>query len=98
MLGHLALLSAALVQPAPLPRRAVLAGAAAAASSTLFVSRAVATDELTYTVVTPPSDPASPTPQRSQRVSVDYTLWIDGFDGKKQIDSTKGSALPRMLL
>tara|TARA_B110001452_G_scaffold255917_1_gene248781 strand:- start:551 stop:1099 length:549 start_codon:yes stop_codon:yes gene_type:complete len=89
--------ASALVQPAPLPRRAVLAGAGAAAASQLLVRPAIAADELSYTVVTPPTDPSSPTPQRAQRVVVDYTLWLDAFNGKKQIDTSKGSAIPPKL-
>lgn len=44
----------------------------------------------------PPTDPLSPTPQRAQKVAVDYTLWIGGFD-KKQIDSSRGSTFPPRL-
>ena len=47
-------------------------------------------------MLTPPTDPSSPTPQRSQRVAVDYTLWVGGFE-QKQIDTSKGSALPPRL-
>ena len=32
---------------------------------------------------------SGPTPQRGQKVFVDYTLWLDGFNGK-QIDSSRG--------
>jgi len=38
-------------------------------------------------------DQSSPTPQRGQKVEVDYTLWLDGFDGKL-IDTTRGSVNP----
>ena len=52
--------------------------------------------ELIYTVVTPPTDPASPVPERGQKVAVDYSLWLVDFGGKL-VDSSKGSAFPPKL-
>ena len=52
--------------------------------------------DLIYTVVTPPTDPSSPVPERGQKVSVDYSLWLGDFDGKL-VDSSKGSAFPPKL-
>ena len=47
-----------------------------------------AADEITSEIIkAAPADAKSP--QRAQRVFVDYTLWVDGFEGKK-IDSSKG--------
>lgn len=40
-----------------------------------------------------PGDATSPVPQRGQRVVVDYTGWLGGFEGK-EFDSTKGKLLP----
>jgi hypothetical protein len=54
-------------------------------------------DGLEYKVLTPPSDPGSPTPTRGQRVAIDYTLWLDGFGTGKVIDTSKGSAFPPKL-
>ena len=84
---------AALKLPPPVTRRALLATAAA---PLLTASAAGADDSISYEVLTPPTDPSSPTPQRAQKVSVDYTLWIDGFE-KKQIDTSKGQAFPPRL-
>ena len=52
--------------------------------------------DLIYTVVTPPTDPSSPVPERGQKVSVDYSLWLGDFGGKL-VDSSKGSAFPPKL-
>ena len=52
--------------------------------------------ELIYTVVTPPTDPASSVPERGQKVAVDYSLWLVDFGGKL-VDSSKGSAFPPKL-
>ena len=41
-------------------------------------------------------DTSSPLPQRSQTAVVDYTLWVNGFEGK-QIDTSKGTAFPPRL-
>jgi len=41
-------------------------------------------------------DESTPTAQRAQTAVVDYTLWINDFEGK-QIDSSKGSAFPPKL-
>mmetsp|Transcript_59081 Transcript_59081/g.133777 ORF Transcript_59081/g.133777 Transcript_59081/m.133777 type:complete len:236 (+) Transcript_59081:90-797(+) len=41
---------------------------------------------------------SGPTPQRAQKVRAHYTLWLDGFNGKEQVDSSRagkrGSWLP----
>mmetsp|Transcript_11046 Transcript_11046/g.20647 ORF Transcript_11046/g.20647 Transcript_11046/m.20647 type:complete len:203 (-) Transcript_11046:961-1569(-) len=47
-----------------------------------------------YQVVTPPTDPNSPTPARGQKVKAKYTLYLNGFPADtaqaKKIDSSKG--------
>ena len=76
-------------------RRAALAGAASAAGAALAATcapAASAADELTYEI-TVPGDASSAVPQRGQRVVVDYTGWLNAFDGK-EFDSTKGKLLP----
>ena len=83
----------AVVVGGSLGRRTVLVGGGAAVAAPFA---AYAAEEITFEVLTPPTDPSSPTPERAQKVSVDYTLWIDGFE-KKQIDSSKGSAFPPRL-
>lgn len=72
-------------------RRAV-AGVAAAALMTRSDVVHANDSEIEVTVLSP-GDPGSPTPQRAQKVVVDYTLWIDSFDGK-QIDTSKGTLFP----
>ena len=59
------------------------------------VSPAVAADSIATTVLAS-GDASSPLPQRGQTAVVDYTLWINAFEGK-QIDSSKGSAFPPQL-
>ena len=54
-----------------------------------------ADEEITSTILET-GDTSSPLPQRAQKVVVDYTLWINDFEGK-QIDSSKGSAMPPKL-
>mmetsp|Transcript_34699 Transcript_34699/g.110853 ORF Transcript_34699/g.110853 Transcript_34699/m.110853 type:complete len:178 (-) Transcript_34699:107-640(-) len=94
MLLPFLLLHSAVSLPA---RRAVIGRAASLAlGAGAGLAPVLAVSEISETVLVPPSDPASPTPQRAQKVSVDYTLWIGGFD-KKQIDSSKGSAFPPRL-
>jgi FKBP-type peptidyl-prolyl cis-trans isomerase FkpA len=81
---------AALQWPAPqISRRAVACGAVAAV---LQPSGGFASDEIISTVLVP-GDTSSPLPSRAQRVVVDYTLWLNGFEGK-QIDTSKGTLLP----
>lgn len=63
--------------------------------SLLLVADAHASDELSYTILQE-GDTSSPLPQRGQPCVVDYTLWIDKFEGK-QIDTSKGTALPPKL-
>ena len=80
-----------------LPRRAAIVAAGAAAGAAQLVRpTSAATDGITQTVLTAPTDPSSPTPLRAQKVSVDYTLWVGGFE-QKQIDTSKGSAIPPKL-
>ncbi|KAL7529549.1 hypothetical protein ACHAXR_003019 [Thalassiosira sp. AJA248-18] len=49
---------------------------------------------LKYKIVTPPTDPASLTPVRAQKVKAKYTLYLNGFPADnpnaKKIDSSKG--------
>jgi len=81
---------AALQWPAPqISRRAVACGAVAAV---LQPSGGFASDEIISTVLVP-GDTSSPLPSRAQRVVVDYTLWLNDFEGK-QIDTSKGTLLP----
>ena len=52
-------------------------------------------DEIVSTILSA-GNTDSPPPQRAQKAVVDYTLWINAFEGK-QIDSSKGSAFPPRL-
>ena len=79
----------------PLSRRTAVTVAAAASATTAIQRKAVASDELTYTILDE-GDTTSPLPQRGQTAIVDYTLWIGDFEGK-QIDTSKGTALPPRL-
>ena len=49
---------------------------------------------LKYKVMKPPSDPASISPQRAQKVKAKYTLYLNGFPDNnanaKKVDSSKG--------
>jgi peptidylprolyl isomerase len=49
---------------------------------------------LRYKVIKPPMDPASPSPQRAQKVKAKYTLYLNGFPddnpNAKKVDSSKG--------
>ena len=75
--------------------RRALAGSAAAAVLSLRLPPArvlAAPDEIVSTVLIE-GDPTSPTPARAQKAVVDYTLWINDFEGK-QIDTSKGKLLP----
>ena len=55
-------------------------------------SRCLASEEIVSTVLVP-GDQSSPTPARAQKAVVDYTLWLNDFDGK-QIDTSRGTLLP----
>ena len=69
-------------------RRAAIAALGAAAVALRGPLPARAADEIPYEITrAAPADAESPL--RAQRVFVDYTLWLDGFEGKK-IDSSKG--------
>ena len=52
-------------------------------------------DGMTYEVLQA-GDTSSPLPQRAQQAVVDYTLWIEKFEGK-QIDTSKGTTFPPKL-
>jgi peptidylprolyl isomerase len=49
---------------------------------------------LKYKVIKPATDPASPSPQRAQKVKAKYTLYLNGFPddnpNAKKVDSSKG--------
>jgi len=79
----------------PPPRRQLLLAAAGASGMLLPPGLPAAADEIVSTVLAA-GDLASPLPQRAQTALVDYTLWIGGFEGK-QIDTSKGTALPPRL-
>ena len=84
------------LRPAVVSRRALCSTAGAFAALRLAgCGRATAAAELTYEVLAP-GDQSSPVPARGQKVAVDYTLWLNSFDGKV-IDSSKGSAFPPRL-
>ena len=84
------------LRPAVVSRRAVCSTAGAFAALRLAgCGRATAAAELTYEVLAP-GDQSSPVPARGQKVAVDYTLWLNSFDGKV-VDSSKGSAFPPRL-
>lgn len=71
-------------------RRQVIVGLAAVSA---LPFRAAASDETVVTTVLKEGDPSSPTPQRAQKAVVDYTLWINDFEGQ-QIDTSRGTLFP----
>ncbi len=75
-------------------RRVALPGAAALAVSPL-AAFAQESDSISSTVLVE-GDKSSPLPQRAQKVVVDYSLWLNDFEGKL-IDSSKGSTFPPKL-
>ena len=88
-IGALFATTVAALQWPQISRRAVACGAVAAV---LQPSGGFASDEIISTVLVP-GDTSSPLPARAQRVVVDYTLWLNDFEGK-QIDTSKGTLLP----
>ena len=59
------------------------------------LAAAAETPEIVTTILVK-GDESLPTAQRAQTAVVDYTLWINDFEGK-QIDSSKGSTFPPKL-
>ena len=93
VLTLLAHASAVRVSPAHMPCTRRTAATAALGFALLPpAARTRAADEIVSTVLTA-GDISSPTPQRAQKAVVDYTLWLNDFEGK-QVDTSKGTLLP----
>ena len=80
-----------------LTRRIAVGSAVGAAVSqgVPAVVHALEQDGMTYEILQA-GDTSSPLPQRAQQAVVDYTLWIEKFEGK-QIDTSKGTTFPPKL-
>ena len=61
-----------------------------AAKARLVQAASAAAEEKIVSTVVVAGDPSSPLPQRAQTAVVDYTLWINDFDGQ-QIDTSNRS-------
>lgn len=86
---HIVVLSLTEPRTPIVSRRGAAFGGVAAACATRHVRLAHAADDGIVTTMLASGDTSSPTPQRAQKAVVDYTLWIEKFEGK-QIDSSKG--------
>ena len=97
LLGELLCLLSSSAHALRLSRSGACHAAAFSAFGLVCEQRALAsTPDLTYEILTGPTDPTSAVPARGQKVAVDYSLWLNSFEGKL-IDSSKGSAFPPRL-
>ena len=93
--ASLVLLQLSLCASLKLTRRVAVGSAVGAAVSQLPPVHALEQDGMTYEILQA-GDTSSPLPQRAQQAVVDYTLWIEKFEGK-QIDTSKGTTFPPKL-